>query len=277
MNHSAIPKAASRKADSMKTVTTALQMLSLFSAYTPEWTIRDVATRLDMPYSTTYRYVHALVTEGFLEPSNQLGTYRVGLPVIELAGVVLNQLDVRIHGQMYLERLADATALNANLSVLYRADILHVAYAVRCPTNSSYTVIGRRSPAHLTAMGKTMLADLYFGDVRRLIEEHGWRVRTPGSIRSFEELESELSEVRAQGYAVDRGEYSVQTRCVAAPIRGRLGRVVAAVSVSDPQGRISEERLNELPPIVLDYAAMVSHHLGYNELYDGHMAPPAGL
>jgi DNA-binding IclR family transcriptional regulator len=258
-----------RRSDGMKTVTTALQMLSLFNAYAPEWTIRDLATRMDMPYSTTYRYVGALVAEGYLEPSAQSGAYRVGLPVIELAGVVLNELDVRVHGQLYLERLADATALNANLAVLYRADILHVSFAVRCPGTSSYPVIGRRSPAHLTAMGKAMLADLYFGDVRRLIEEHGWRVRTPNSIRSFDDLERELAQVRAQGYALDLGEYSVQTRCVAAPIRGRLGRVVAAVSVSDPVGRVTDERLNELPPTVMDYAAMISHHLGYDEMFDG--------
>jgi len=253
----------------MKTVSTALQMLSLFSADAPEWTIAELAERLDMPYSTTHRYVNTLVRAGYLEASARSGTYHVGLPVIELAGVVLNQLDVRIHGQVYLERLADATGLNANLSVLYRADILHVAFAVRRPASSSYSVIGRRSPAHLTAMGKAMLAYLYFGDVRRLIEEHGWRPRTPNSIRRFEDLERELAQVRVQGYALDRGEYSMQTRCVAAPIRGRLGRVVAAVSVSDPQGRITEEGLRELAPSIMDYAAMISHHLGYNEMLSG--------
>lgn len=252
----------------MKTVTTALRMLGLFSAYTPEWTIRDLASRLEMPYSTTYRYVNTLVAEGFLEPCPRSSTYRVGLPVIELAGVVLNQLDVRIHGQFYLERLADATELNANMSVLYQADILHVAFAMRNRANSTYEVIGRRSPAHLTAMGKTMLADLYFGDVRKLIEKHGWRTRTPNSIRGFSALEQELHQVRERGYALEEGEYDIQNRCVAAPIRGRLGRVVAAISVTGQAGKIREDWASELPPIVTDYAAMISHHLGYNELID---------
>jgi DNA-binding IclR family transcriptional regulator len=193
----------------------------------------------------------------------------VGLPVIELAGVVLNQLDVRVHGQLYLERLADATGLNANISVLYRGDILHVAFAMRHPAANTYDVIGRRSPAHLTAMGKAMLADLYFGDVRKLIEKYGWRTRTPNSIRCFSVLGHELDQVRERGYALELGEYDLQNRCVAAPIRGRLGRVVAAISVTGQANKIRDDWATELPPTVMDYAAMISHHLGYNAMFGG--------
>lgn len=226
-----------------------------------------MAERLGLPYSTAHRYVSTVVQLGYLESAQGTGTYRVGLPVIELAGVALNQLEVYRHATPYLDRLADATRLDANLSVLYHGDILHLAYAVRSQSQiRSHSVIGRRTPAHLTAMGKTMLADMYFGDVRKLIEHHGWRPRTPNSINSYVELEKELERVRLQGYALDREEQRLATRCVAAPIRGRTGRVVAALSVSGSASAIMDGRIPGLVSEVQRYAAMISQHLGYREL-----------
>jgi DNA-binding IclR family transcriptional regulator len=260
---------------SAKTIGSGLQILRLFNHLAPEWTIPDIARRLDVPYSTAYRYVTTLAAEGYLVRHEPTGNYRIGLPLIELAGVALNQLDVRVHGLSHLDHLADVTGLNANMAVLYQGDTFHIAYAVRSAVPRMYTALGRRAVAHCTALGKTLLSDLPFEDVRHIIETYGWRPYTAKSIQTFPELDRALAEVRERGYAVDRGERSPGTRCVAAPIRDKTGRVIAAISVSGPHERLPEERLPELAATVQEHASMISYRLGYDDADPSQVAPLA--
>lgn len=257
------------------TIGAGLRVLSLFNHLAPEWTIRDVASRLDLPYSTAYRYVTSLEAEGYLVRHEPTGTFRLGLPLIELAGVALNQLDVRVHGLSFLDQLADATGLNANMAVLYQGDTFHIAYAVRSAVPRMYTALGRRAVAHCTALGKALLADRPFAEVRQIIETYGWRPYTPRSIQNFETLERELATVRVRGYAVDRGERSVTTRCVAAPVRDRTGRAIAAISVSGTQESVPDERISELASQVQHVAAQISYRLGYDQADPAHVVPLA--
>ena len=247
-----------------KTIVAAVRILGLFSAATPEWTVKDIARHFDMPYSTAYRYVSTLQEVGYLVKRGTQGAYRIGLPLISLGGVALTQLDVRIHGLPHLTHLSSATRLNANLAVLYQGDILHVAYANQMPVPIMNTALGRRSVAHCTSLGKTLLADLPFDEVRSLIEQHGWRSCTPASIRTFPRLEQELADIRARGYATECGERTVGRNCLAAPIRDQDGRVVAAMSVSARENQLPQESFSAVAAIVVEHVNLVSYHLGHD-------------
>jgi len=248
-----------------KTIDGALKILCRFNHASPEWTIRDLAQQLDVPYSTAYRYVSTLEESGYLVRHRPTESYRIGLPLIELAGVALNQIDVRVHGLSHLDHLADLTGLNANLALLYEGDTFHIAYAVRSAVPRMYTALGRRAVAHCTALGKTLLAALPFDEVRSLVETYGWRPYTPRSIQNFPDLEKALAEVRTQGYALDRGERHLGTSCVAAPIRDKTGQVIAAISVTGPNDQFSDEQLPGLIVTVLEHASVISYRLGYDD------------
>ena len=57
-------------------------------------------------------------------------------------------------------------------------------------------------------------------------------------------LIDELRAVALQGYAPDFEEYAPGLRCVAAPVRDGSSRVIAALSLSGPSLRMSEEALH---------------------------------
>jgi DNA-binding IclR family transcriptional regulator len=249
-----------------KTILEGLAVLGLFNHLATEWTISKIAERLAIPYSTAYRYVTTLEQAGYLIRQESTGAYRLGLPVIELAGVALNQLEVRVHGVGQLDQLADESGLNANMAVLDHGDVFHIAYAVRSEVPRSYTALGRRAVAHCTALGKVLLADLPFSEVRKIIEKYGWRPYTIRSIQDFKTLERVLEEVREQGYALDDGERRLNTRCVAAPVRDRSQRVVAAISVSGTREQITTESIPTLVELVRRHAGLISYRLGYDEV-----------
>jgi len=245
-----------------QTIERAALVLTCFSAEEPQLGLADLAARLDLNASTVYRYVATLEDAGLLV-RNQRGGYRLGLRVIELAGIALNQIEVRKHALDEMDRLCDQVSLLTNLAVLLDGDVLHLAHSAPKSVPRMYTALGRRAVAHCTSLGKALLAHRPWAETRAAIEHHGWRPYTRHSIADFARLETELTSVRAQGYAIDREERRVDVVCMAAPIRDRAGDVVAALSVSGSKTRMTESLRRRVLPRVVEAAARVSFRLGY--------------
>ena len=245
-----------------QTIERAALVLTCFSAEEPQLGLADLAARLDLNPSTVYRYVATLEDAGLLV-RNQRGGYRLGLRVIELAGIALNQIEVRKHALDEMDRLCDQVSFLTNLAVLLDGDVLHLAHSAPKSVPRMYTALGRRAVAHCTSLGKALLAHRPWAETRAAIEHHGWRPYTRHSIADFARLETELTSVRAQGYAIDREERRVDVVCMAAPIRDRAGDVVAALSVSGSKTRMTESLRRWVLPRVVETAARVSFRLGY--------------
>jgi DNA-binding IclR family transcriptional regulator len=75
----------------------------------------------------------------------------------------------------------------------------------------------------------------------------------------------ELKKVRRQGYGFDFRESEPDVECIAAPIRNHLGEIVAALSISGPQGKINTPREKEFVGSVVKAAAQVSSRLGFGK------------
>lgn len=239
-----------------------LNVLRCFSYVEPELSAPELCKRLDMPSSTLYRHLQILEDEGLLRKIEGTNRYSIGLYTIELAGIALNHFDVRRLGQSNLDALAQSLGMNCNIAMLSEGDIFHLAYSITTPVEPYYTVIGRRTPANLTAMGKVLLAEKPFEEVCALISHYGWRAHTEYSICTKDRLKSELAKVRQQGYAVDLQENNYTTCCLAAPIRLRTNEAIAAISASTSPERFHQE-WKAMRAQVMNHADRISFKLGY--------------
>jgi DNA-binding IclR family transcriptional regulator len=246
-----------------QTVDRALTVLGFFSATEPELSSAEIGARLGLHQTTAYRLLTTMEQSGYVERDARTGLYRLGLKVVELAGLKLNQMDLCRHAQPELNALRDSLDLNANLAVLDGGDVCHLAYAVRADVPHTYTLLGRKSVAHCTALGKAMLAFKRRGDVHAAIRARGWRPYTERSIQDFAALDRALDEVAARGYALDDGERGPAVKCAAAPVRDRTGNVVAAISVSGRPEHVDEIGLPRIVAAVCERADAVSARLGH--------------
>ncbi len=237
------------------------QILKCFSYNRTELTAAQIAKQVGLPISTLYRYLQTMEGEGFLEHNAAANTYSLGLYSVELAGIALTRFDVRRIGQQDLNDLSIRLNLNTNMGILRDGDVFHLAFSVRTPMQPWYDIIGRRSAAHLTAMGKMLLAYQPFEQVRGDIEKRGWRARTKYSVHDLDELHRQLIEARERQYAVDLREYT-DTCCLACPIRQKDGEVVAAISATCAYDRFSIE-IENIRREVFAAAANISYKLGY--------------
>jgi DNA-binding IclR family transcriptional regulator len=123
---------------------------------------------------------------------------------------------------------------------------------------------GRRLPAHCTSVGKMLLASLPAATLDvRLPLDTPLRAMTPHTITSPQELRSQLAAIRDRGIAIEQRESNPDVSCIAAPVRDSAGQVVAALSISVPMIRWSDERRVELEELAAKGAADLSERLGH--------------
>jgi DNA-binding IclR family transcriptional regulator len=86
---------------------------------------------------------------------------------------------------------------------------------------------------------------------------------TTRSITSVAELRARLDEIAERGLAYEYCESNEAAACVAAPVRDRSGRVIAAMSVSVPTPRWNDQVAEKLGDLVAEGANQLSAQLGY--------------
>jgi IclR family pca regulon transcriptional regulator len=119
--------------------------------------------------------------------------------------------------------------------------------------------IGTRFPAQRTSQGKVLLADLDRDGVSRLLAQPSRSGLPEVPERPRDELDAELTEIRARGWALADEELAPGVRSVAAPVRDGTGRVRAAMNVTVHAAETStEELLGRHLPLLLRTAGTVS-------------------
>jgi DNA-binding IclR family transcriptional regulator len=76
----------------------------------------------------------------------------------------------------------------------------------------------------------------------------------------------ELARVAERGFAIDNAEHEDFIHCIAAPIRGTRGEVLAAMSLSVPQVILDLDGLLELVPDLLSAAEKASAECGWSSV-----------
>jgi DNA-binding IclR family transcriptional regulator len=144
-----------------------------------------------------------------------------------------------------------------HLAVLDGTDIVYVAKICGHDRVPMPTRFGGRHPASSTALGKVMLAFSASPQRERVIQ-NGLRPTTSRTITEPAAFRAELTKIAAQGVAFDRHEARIGLVCVAVPIFGRTGKVVAAASISGPHDRLDVGRI---APALKDVGGAISRAL----------------
>ena len=187
---------------------------------------------------------------------------RADAAVLELGYAYLSGLTLAEVAEPHLEALVAEVNESSSVSVLDGDDIVYVA---RVPVSRIMTVaisVGTRFPAYATSMGRVLLAGLDDDDADGVPGEGTLQRLTAGPSPRAAALRAELARVRSQGFALVDQELEEGLRSVAAPIRDRTGRVVAAVNISAHASRTSLESMRRtLVPPLLAAAAKISTDL----------------
>jgi IclR family KDG regulon transcriptional repressor len=240
-------------------------ILEAIAANQGEISLAALSKVLSIPHSTIHRILSSLIELGYAEQNQQNGYYRLGLKILSLSNVILEKLDLRKMGRSYLKELMQATGETANLVVLDGDEVVYIEKAESQASVRVFSLIGRRAPVHTTGAGKILLSEMAQPDIIDILKRRGMPRLTSCSITTIPAFLDELISVRKQGYAFDNEECEIGARCIAAPVRNHLGRIIASMSISGPVTRMSPTHAKELIPILKQCALNLSLALGFTE------------
>jgi IclR family acetate operon transcriptional repressor len=150
---------------------------------------------------------------------------------------------------------------SSNLASLDKNSVVYIDQVPAPRMVRMFTEPGNRVPPHATGTGKVLLAYQPREAIDAAIRQSGLPRLTPHTITDPEWLRSELDDIREQGYALDSEEMEEGVRCLAAPVLGPDGRILAAMSISGPAGRLDQDRIEQLIPHLKEIAAQFSQSL----------------
>jgi len=241
----------------------AIDVLLLFDEEHPVLTAGEIARRLDMPRSTTYRYLQTLRSYNLIEEDAR-GGFRLGTRIFQLGRIARQGLGYVEVARAYMDELA---ALTGEVVLLTRRAgnqvvcVERVEGDPRHPIRLSYER-GHVLPLHAGASAKVLLAFSDPGDIDATLGSIDSLPRyTERTVTDKTALRRQLERIRSDGYALSAGEVDAGVRGIAAPILQPDGRAAAGLSVVGPQFRLKDAALKAAITAVRESAGAISARL----------------
>jgi IclR family transcriptional regulator, pca regulon regulatory protein len=232
--------------DYVQSLSRGLTVLQAFNAERPAMTLADMSRATGLTRATARRLLHTLVSLGFVCTDGR--TFELTPRVLDLGFAYVSSLQLPDIAQPFMEALSGRVHESVSASVLDGTQIVYVARVNTQRIMGISLAIGSRLPAAWTSMGRVMLAGLSDAQLDEFLDGLVMTGLTMQSITDIDALRSEIRTVRSQGYALIDQELEEGIRSVAAPLRDRRGRTLAALNVGTPAARVT---LKELRSVIL--------------------------
>jgi DNA-binding IclR family transcriptional regulator len=255
-------RAQARRSYNITALQRGLRLLGLFAANEKALSASEVAKFSGLPVSTVHRFLANLESAGFLSCDTN-GAYQLGIACVSLGQAARGQLDVRRVSLPHLQELNRRTRETVHLTVRRALSAVYVEKLDSPEPLRIHSRIGAAVPLYCTAVGKVLLAYLPEAELENTLDQLEIKRLTANTVGNLQELQTQLQRVRKSGFACDLEEHEAHIRCIAAPIWDHTGGVNASLSVTGPAVRMSNARLRQIAPLILEIGRKISEELGY--------------
>jgi IclR family transcriptional regulator, KDG regulon repressor len=224
--------------------------------------LADLSKRVGLHNSTTFHLAKTMVSLGYIRQEQETKRYRIGRPLFALAASALDEIEMASVAAPVLDDLSVRTGESSHFAVRMGDTVMVIARTSGPGAFQLTDRVGVVRPAHCTALGKVILASLRPDQLERFLERVELTPSTDKSITSIPMLLREIEEIRRTGIAFDDGEFNIELRCVAVPVKDFTGKIVGALGISGPIWRLSNQALQSRAKIVRAAADRLSGEFG---------------
>ena len=226
-------------------------------------TITELSKEFKIPPSKVYRILSTLVDLEYAF-KNTYDCYGLTLKIMNLSNNVLQHYEITQKAYPFLKELVNKTQETVHLAQQHEEHVIYVGKVDSPHALRIHSYVGKIAPCFCTSLGKAIFAHLPVEYLLKLLEKVEWVQYTDNTITTPQDFIKELELVKTQGYGEDRREHVDFMHCYGAPIFDYTGSCIAAISVSTPVYRWSEERVqNEILPALLKASHQISSLFGY--------------
>ncbi len=225
--------------------------------------VTELATELDLPKSTTHRYLKTLTENEYLVQNGT--TYHIGLRFLGVGEFSRTRRRGFQMVKQKVEEIAEETGEKAQFIVEEHGKAVYVYQEIGEKGVKLGWGVGTRIDLHSTSAGKAIMAEWPEERVEEYVDTHGLRELTPHTITSHEALMEELEETRERGYGINEQEHVDGFIAVGVPVHNSSDTVLGALSVGGPVNRLQDDWLEqEVINLLLGMANELELNLRYS-------------
>ncbi|HZV51389.1 MAG TPA: IclR family transcriptional regulator C-terminal domain-containing protein [Candidatus Dormibacteraeota bacterium] len=213
-----------------------LAVIQAFTDQQPALSIARVAERTRLSRAACRRFLVTLERLGYVV-RDEAGRYRLLPAVLRLGYAYLSSQELPQIVRPHCDRLAKTLHVSSSLGVLDGTDIVFLYRALPRGYLHTRLGVGSRLPAHSTAMGRAILAEMSDAELDAHLERAETVAYTPFTATETATIKTRIKQVRELGYSLLDQEIDLGVRALALPLRYRSGKIAGSICLGlyDPR------------------------------------------
>ncbi len=228
----------------VKSADRVLQILDLLGADAAALPVTRIRALTGIPRSSLHQLLHTMAARGWLELSADGSSTAIGPRALVVGTSYLDRDDALPLATRALERIRDETGYTTHYARLDGANVIYLATRETNDSKRAAARVGRELPAHATALGKVLLAELTTGEVTDLLPAV-LPALTERTITDADELHAQLAAIRRSGHAHECEENTLGVTCISVTVPYRIP-ATDAISCSIPLPCANQRELDRV-------------------------------
>jgi IclR family KDG regulon transcriptional repressor len=247
---------------SIRVVERAVLVLDALSETEHQQTLSEVAARTGLSIPTTFRLLRTLQDRGLVISHGPDPRYSLGSRILHYAEALQNQLDIVKIAEPYLAAARDEVDETVCLAVRNGDYYARVARTWGSKPLRVVTPTGEVVPLYAGAKGKVLLAAASDDEIEAYLARTDLIPFGPNTVIDPVQIRHDLREIRQSGFSETHDERGRGGVGIAAPVRDRDGRVVAAFGIAGPLSHITPTVRETWIHVAVSFANRISEALG---------------
>lgn len=240
-----------------------MQVIELIAQNEKGLTVQSLVNSLNHSKTSIYRIVCSLEEMGYLRKNQETNSFSITKKLFKIGLSSLGTTTIIEHAYDPMRRLRDELRETVVLGTLMGTKIVILEQVIGSHHFSFILKPGMGVCLHASAPGKAMMANISEQERDEILSKIEYTSYTENTITNTDDYIQELTKVKNCGYGLDMGEELTGVRCIGAPIFNQAGKVAAAIWITGPAERLSNEAIRDYSNTVISCANEISEKMGF--------------
>jgi DNA-binding IclR family transcriptional regulator len=249
----------------INTLDRAWEILNCFGEEQKTMSLTEISRAIDLPKSTTHRFLAALESRGLLHHEDDNSGYRLGYQLIRWGMLARSAMPLHDTALPVLQMLTDETGETSVLSVRDGYSAVWLEQVESKQPVRWVKRVGLRVMLHAGSSSKVLWAFLPDAQIEKILNNIELIPLQANTITDKEAMRAELQNIRLRGYATSLEETDNGAIGIAAPVYDHYNQVAAGIGIIAPSARIPLGEIAQVAKVVMTAANQLSKYLGASE------------
>ncbi|NMW85592.1 IclR family transcriptional regulator [Peptoniphilus sp. AGMB00490] len=238
-----------------------LRILLTLASEKEDLTLTEISEKTKIPKSTISPILSTLVDMRFLAKKSEM-KYRIGINSFIVGEAYIESTSFLEMIKSYMTEVVKECNEICQLGILQDNKVFYIAKKDPKQSIQLMSYVGKFLPIYSTALGKVLVYKNSEEEIKDIVGDNMVPL-TERTITDIDDFLNEIETVKNNGYSFDLQETSLDSKCVAVPIE-KGGKVIAAMSVSIPNFRSTDEKLKNAIQVLLKYKKEIESYFTHN-------------